>query len=39
MADSFEEARKNIYKAIEKIKFEGKQFRTDIALSVEEENL
>ena len=30
LADSLEEARKNCYKEIEKIDFEGKYFRKDI---------
>lgn len=36
MAQSFREARKLNYESIKKIKFEGMQFRKDIALKVEE---
>lgn len=35
-AETFKEARKMVYKSIEKIKFDGMQFRKDIALKVEE---
>jgi phosphoribosylamine--glycine ligase len=36
-APSFKEARNKIYTAIDRIKFDGMQFRKDIALRVEEE--
>jgi len=34
-ADSFKECRQKVYSAIENIKFNGKQYRRDIALRAE----